>query len=86
MRDCIVIQDLWPLYLDGELSDETKQYVEEHISQCTHCQKIKNAGPGVEFAELLENPGQEPGSPEKFMLKLKRRLQRLVAGLVNRKL
>ncbi|MDO4619332.1 MAG: zf-HC2 domain-containing protein [Lachnospiraceae bacterium] len=34
---CNVIQDLFPLYADGMLSDDSIQLVEEHLAECPAC-------------------------------------------------
>lgn len=37
---CIIIQDLLPNYIEKLTSDETKQYIKEHLKRCKKCQKI----------------------------------------------
>lgn len=37
---CHVVEDLLPLYHDGVCSEESKQLVEEHISQCAACKDV----------------------------------------------
>lgn len=34
---CNVARDLMPLVIDGVASDESQQYVDEHIAECTEC-------------------------------------------------
>ena len=34
---CNIIKDILPLYLDGVVSDDTKQLVEEHLKICDQC-------------------------------------------------
>lgn len=41
-RDCKIVQDLLPNYLEKTTSKETNQYIEEHIKQCPKCSKICN--------------------------------------------
>lgn len=36
-KQCKIIEDLLPLYYDGVCSEESKQMVEEHLSQCEEC-------------------------------------------------
>lgn len=36
-HECNVARDLMPLCIDGVASEESKQYVEEHIAECTEC-------------------------------------------------
>lgn len=39
-KQCKIVEDLLPLYHDGVCSDESRQMVEEHISQCEHCRRL----------------------------------------------
>lgn len=38
-RDCSIVRDLLPLYIDDVVSMDTKQFIKEHISECADCQK-----------------------------------------------
>lgn len=38
--DCRVIRDLLPLYVDEVCSAESREIVEEHLSECETCTKI----------------------------------------------
>lgn len=40
MKDCKIVRDLFPSYIDGLTNEETKQYIEEHINQCQDCRNI----------------------------------------------
>lgn len=39
-KDCKIVQDLLPAYIDNVLSEETKLYVEEHLKSCDECKKL----------------------------------------------
>ena len=39
-KDCEIIKDLIPLYVDDVCSTETKEFVEKHLKNCNECQKI----------------------------------------------
>ena len=43
MIDCDIIQDLLPLYADGQLSSSSKQLIEEHIQHCEVCRIMVSA-------------------------------------------
>jgi hypothetical protein len=78
MRNCKIVEDLWPLYLDDELNDESKQFVEEHLRQCTSCLHLPR-----DFNTPIPVPNAEeitPASPEKFLVRVKRTYQ--VASLL----
>ncbi len=38
-RDCEIVFDLLPLYLDGKTSDESNSYVCRHLAECKGCQQ-----------------------------------------------
>lgn len=40
MKDCKIIQDLLPNYIDNLASDETKEYVEKHLKECEECNNV----------------------------------------------
>lgn len=39
-RECKLVQDLLPNYIEKVTSEETNQYMEEHLQNCTDCEKI----------------------------------------------
>ena len=39
-RDCKIIQDLLPNYIENLTNEETNHFIEEHIKECNECQKI----------------------------------------------
>ncbi len=39
--NCNIIKDILPLYVDGVVSDDTKEIVEEHLEHCEECKKKK---------------------------------------------
>lgn len=36
-RECNIVRDLLPLYIENMASDETREFVEAHLSKCTEC-------------------------------------------------
>ncbi|MDD2430805.1 MAG: anti sigma factor C-terminal domain-containing protein [Firmicutes bacterium] len=41
MREkCDIVQDLLPIYLDGELREGTKHFVEDHLKECIKCKQV----------------------------------------------
>lgn len=38
-KNCNIVNDLLPLYIDDVLSDDSRQFVEEHLSSCDKCKK-----------------------------------------------
>lgn len=57
-KQCKVVEDLLPLYHDGICSEESRQMVDEHLSQCEHCRKMLNqidgelVSPGAKDADI----------------------------------
>ena len=39
-KNCKVISDLLPLYLDEACSDESKKIVKEHLKECEKCRLL----------------------------------------------
>lgn len=39
-KQCKIIEDLLPLYHDGVCSEESRQMIEEHLSQCEECRRL----------------------------------------------
>ena len=36
-NECSIVKDILPLYVEGLISDETKEFVEEHLASCSEC-------------------------------------------------
>ena len=81
-RHCSIVKDLWPLYIDGELSETSTQFIKEHLSECPNCQKLANSPLEIDLAETLFEPSHSSGSAEEFMLRVKKRLQIILGGLL----
>lgn len=39
-RDCKIIQDLLPSYIEKLTNEETSNYIEEHLKECDECEKM----------------------------------------------
>ena len=39
-KECKIVQDLLPSYVDKLTNEETNQYIEEHLKECKECQKV----------------------------------------------
>lgn len=57
-KQCKIVEDLLPLYHDGICSEESRQMVDEHLSQCEHCRKLLKqidgelVSPGAKDADI----------------------------------
>lgn len=38
-KDCDIVFDLLPLYIDGKTGEESKTYVSVHLTQCEDCRQ-----------------------------------------------
>ena len=39
-RDCKIVQDLLPNYIEKLTNEETNKFIEEHLKECDECQKV----------------------------------------------
>jgi len=39
---CAIVRDLFPSYIDGLCSKESKDFIEQHIKSCDSCKEILN--------------------------------------------
>ena len=54
-KDCKIIQDLLPSYTDGITSQETNNYIEDHLKNCVECRDaLKNMNKDIEVNENIE--------------------------------
>ncbi|MEE1248207.1 MAG: zf-HC2 domain-containing protein [Lachnospiraceae bacterium] len=52
VKQCKIVQDLMPLYLDDVVQEETKQFVEKHIRECKVCEEELEMMKRVRNSEL----------------------------------
>ncbi|MCF6411490.1 anti-sigma factor [Pseudalkalibacillus salsuginis] len=75
--DCQLIQDIYPLYMENELSPPVKEMVEKHLQNCSECARIYQQGEGFTKASLLPDFEEVPGTlDDRVKMKIKfRRLK-----------
>jgi len=39
-NECMIVRDLLPLYIENLVSDETRAFVDEHLTSCNDCRKL----------------------------------------------
>ena len=54
-KECEMINDLLPLYIDGVCSEESKKLVEEHMKTCDSCRKTVTKSAVICWAEVIQN-------------------------------
>ena len=54
-KECKIVQDLLPSYVDKLTNEETNQYIEEHLKECKECKEckaiLKNMKSNIEYKE-----------------------------------
>ena len=53
-RDCKIVEDLLPNYIEGLTSEATNYFIEEHIQSCEHCKETLKAMQEQINAEKLD--------------------------------
>ncbi len=80
--NCALVNDLYVLYQEGELSLEVRDALEAHLKDCPDCCRIYKSGSG--FTGLPETKELEPSKKmdEKIMLTLKIRKLKLAVFVI----
>ena len=84
MIDCVIIQDLLPLYVDDVVSPESKAIISEHIATCESCKKeLEKMENGAKILDLKIDSA-EIGALKKMKKKIFRRMVivAVIAGLM----
>ena len=82
---CSIVRDLLPLYVEDMVSAETAQYVNDHLKECSECQKefenIKEGGNlPVIHRPVLPDASAKPF--KKMMKRLNRQIDMLAYALI----
>lgn len=78
MKECYPVKDLLPLYIENMVSEETEEFINEHLSLCDSCrnelQKLKSDSP-FDSSITPELTASEEIKPfKKIMKKLNRQI------------
>lgn len=71
MKNCGIVRDLLPLYVDHLISEESETLLKEHLSACTECKVIYER---MQIKETI--PAPEPNAFKHTILSHKRRFAR----------
>lgn len=74
--NCNIIKDILPLYVDGVVSDDTKEMVEEHLAHCAECKKEVDL-----MKQELNIPAEKEASFIKNFKKKWRNKKLIISGL-----
>ena len=70
-RECKIVQDLLPHYEEGLTSEQTNQYIKEHLEGCLECKKIlENMKKKLEF-----NGEKRDGREVKYIKKYNKKMK-----------
>lgn len=76
-KECKVIQDLLPTYVENLTNEETNNFIKEHLKTCEDCKKALDS-----MQKEIKVNGQKPDNREiKFMKKYKRKLK-ILSGII----
>lgn len=81
-NECNVVRDLLPLYIEGMLSAETVEFVEEHVAECESCRAVLEElrSPAPEVDASVETVESADGLRS---LKRKLTVRKVVVGVVS---
>ena len=64
---CNIIRDILPLYVENMISDDTRQFVDEHLSQCQECKQELEQ---IKLNIPLEEKYQDTNTPATVMKRI----------------
>ena len=83
---CGIIRDLLPLYIDDVCNEESKQAVENHLSECEKCRNYYESMKSTEGFVAKENDNSEDMKMAKSLknvkLKMNKKIRNIVLGAV----
>lgn len=71
MKDCKIIRDLLPSYIDGLTDEVTNQFIEEHLNNCEQCKKILEDMQKIIGGDVTLKDSKEVKYIKKFNKKMK---------------
>ena len=82
MSKCNIIQDLLPLYVENMVSDDTRQFVDEHLETCEVCKKaLEQISINIPFEE--ETREIEPPATMLKRIGLDIKKKRVLTGVLS---
>ncbi|MBS8263615.1 hypothetical protein DYI25_04050 [Mesobacillus boroniphilus] len=74
-----VVQDLYPLYIENDLTSSVKTAIDEHLMECEACRKFYETGEKTVHITEMEEPTVSKSLDEKIILKMKLNRLRLIS-------
>lgn len=75
-NDCSIVRDLLPLYVEDMVSDETAQFVSEHLNACTDCKKEFEAMKDGSYLALPNETEEAEKAKAKSFKKVMKRINK----------
>ena len=70
-RDCKIVQDLLPNYIEKLTNEETNKYITEHLNECKDCKKVLKEMQNDIRLDEAERDKKEVNYIKKFNIKFK---------------
>ncbi|MCM3666202.1 zf-HC2 domain-containing protein [Mesobacillus subterraneus] len=74
-----IVQDLYPLYIDSDLSPSVKIAVDEHLQACQECRRFYETGEKTANISKIDEPKVSKSLDEKIILRMKLNRLRLIS-------
>lgn len=79
---CGIIKDLLPLYIDGVCNEESREAVEEHLSECGQCRQYYEYMKASEDFPKNQNAREKELDVVKSLKKVKRRINKKIRNTI----
>lgn len=77
---CLIVRDLLPSYIEDLVCDETKQYIDNHISKCEECKQILD---DMRMTNVEENKNTLEAEEAKIRLIKKLKKKKLILKIIG---
>lgn len=71
MKECKIICDLLPSYIDGLTTEDTNQYIEQHLDNCKDCKEILEEMRKDFKTDIIKKDTREVKYIKKYNMKMK---------------
>ena len=78
-RNCKIVRDLFPSYIDGLTNEETNLYIEDHLNNCEQCKEILENMQ----KELIQENTKKDSREVKYIKKYNKKLKILKIVLIG---
>ena len=73
-KDCNIVQDLLPNYIENLTNEDTNEYIENHLNECKECKKVlENMKNKTKITNFEKNTDEK--NKVKYMMKYNKRIK-----------